>query len=1546
MDELEIQEAKEDIDLFVTQFGEAHLLLAYHAAFPLILTPDLLYHLWARFQRDVHDGLLDVPWVAVADLLLSHLCREIRAETYRLKDPIRRYLLREMGRHPRFTRQNQAGERDKVRLRELAQFLRAYVANSLDSQNPYEKEAAAAQDLNALLYVAPQAAMVQLLQAATQPGSRASTVRIASLSETFADTVTLFREEGDELRTSFEKIREYTRALASLARGRSHTAVAQQFQTAFGSDQYIEIDGQTLPVPDEILQALASLEKKIYTYRATVYDTSITVAKIDTDGIQIDAFTGNINLTGAEQFQTVPTEPEKLRAYGQALFDVLFADELLRTDFKDFYEDARQEGALLRVELDIDQRYGFTQDLAALPWELLCLPDDLGHGPKWLATAPEMLFSRRPSEVAPPQLPRPLPTDEPLRIAVIVGSNAPDESPLVYQPIWEAYQDLARKYPGQFHLLNLLTAPTPSELADLFSQRPHIVHFFTRTRSVTDNNRNEEQVALFRSEAEQDAWVGADELVEIVNAQQPDLVILQSHIFAQPTVNRELQAIATRLGQANIPAVLSWQLPAGAGIPVDRTNTAVTKFIHTVFPALARGIPLDEAVQNGRRTLLNDKNPLAFAAPSLFANTIVRRSNEPGPPTLPASLGVAFAGEGEDVKIVLHQGVPLPATSERITLRREGNKFVQGLGYSRVQVFQGESTFAHQNYQLCNITLDDENLYDNDELEVDVTLTVSTDGLVQVQISHQSGYTRELTMPMVAAENIGTPRVVQLESLIERYTRGVAENSHLAVLKAVSNWLNVTDSERICILTGERGVGKTTVAALLAQFFRGERQPPNNSYDLAPTSTSAVYFCLPSLPETLHPRSFALTIANQWASRDGNFAYLQSTIDNHEQYELEKLVERLLIRPFTDIDELIYPGSIVFLVDDLEAALRYPGEITIVDVILRMLREVWGVRFLLTAQMQPAMRDKLADIEAEFIYLGDRYDNFDIHIGPQLTGPDMRHPITLSSLTDGELSTKTYSPVAQLGYERLERLRDMISNPEQAIEIGQRLFNTLLPEASYETVRRSLEYARSRGKTGLRMRVQFDDPTLPSYPWELCHDGRSYIFSNPDQPILLQRSVPTENVQRQPPLPRPVRLLVVIAAPADRSSSDVSLQEKVIRAATEEAVFSSELDLQILPHATLRQLLEAAQSYQPDIVQFITPGSGEKEGAIILESESGGSNIVPVSEMMRVLGQLSLQCLILSPIGVEVTAVTQLAPQFIQQGIATILAEQFTLPDDTAVAFWSTFYRALLFDRLPPEEALQNARYHLATNRPKPFWGYATLFAGHQTSALTESTSEEIEVLDDDRMRVPNVFFDEESGNVWVFNELIPRLTPLELSLFKKLYEQEGEIVTKEELVSAGWPEASGGVSDDAIISVISRLRKKLEPKSDYPEFISTIRSQGYKLQFYYIQVTDEILLKPLFFNVSSKEVWIYGKPTTLTKSEYRFFTLLYIQRGKIVTKEELIEASLPSAMDDISKELVPTMINWLRQKIEPEPSNPTFILTVPDKGYVLVDHPHLDIAA
>ncbi len=93
------------------------------------------------------------------------------------------------------------------------------------------------------------------------------------------------------------------------------------------------------------------------------------------------------------------------------------------------------------------------------------------------------------------------------------------------------------------------------------------------------------------------------------------------------------------------------------------------------------------------------------------------------------------------------------------------------------------------------------------------------------------------------------------------------------------------------------------------------------------------------------------------------------------------------------------------------------------------------------------------------------------------------------------------------------------------------------------------------------------------------------------------------------------------------------------------------------------------------------------------------------------------------------------------------------------------------------------------------------------------------------------LYFDVKARQVWVVGEAAPKLTPLEFKLLRLLYDRAGEVVVKDELVQAGWPEAHGGVSDEALTAAISRLRKKIEPDPKNPRFLENVHNQGYVLK-------------------------------------------------------------------------------------------------------------------
>jgi hypothetical protein len=82
--------ARLTVENFVRRFSSAYRLLAYCAAIPLILTPELLSFLRTKFLQG------KVPWIAEADLLLSDLCRPVGFEQYALDPSVRAYLLRDV----------------------------------------------------------------------------------------------------------------------------------------------------------------------------------------------------------------------------------------------------------------------------------------------------------------------------------------------------------------------------------------------------------------------------------------------------------------------------------------------------------------------------------------------------------------------------------------------------------------------------------------------------------------------------------------------------------------------------------------------------------------------------------------------------------------------------------------------------------------------------------------------------------------------------------------------------------------------------------------------------------------------------------------------------------------------------------------------------------------------------------------------------------------------------------------------------------------------------------------------------------------------------------------------------------------------------------------------------------------------------------------------------------------------------------------------------------------------------------------------------------
>lgn len=95
---------------------------------------------------------------------------------------------------------------------------------------------------------------------------------------------------------------------------------------------------------------------------------------------------------------------------------------------------------------------------------------------------------------------------------------------------------------------------------------------------------------------------------------------------------------------------------------------------------------------------------------------------------------------------------------------------------------------------------------------------------------------------------------------------------------------------------------------------------------------------------------------------------------------------------------------------------------------------------------------------------------------------------------------------------------------------------------------------------------------------------------------------------------------------------------------------------------------------------------------------------------------------------------------------------------------------------------------------------------------------------------VPLLEVDIPAGIVRVNRQPIT-LAPKEFDLLAYLYRNNGLVCSKDQIGAAVWPEyENGAVYDYQIENLVRRLRAKLEPESDDPQLIVTVRGRGYKL--------------------------------------------------------------------------------------------------------------------
>jgi len=312
----------------------------------------------------------------------------------------------------------------------------------------------------------------------------------------------------------------------------------------------------------------------------------------------------------------------ELEVLGRHLFDGLFNDRILSCFEQSM--SAVKDKRCLRIQLRFDKD---AAEMASWPWEYLYYEPENGRG-FFLSTQTDLVLSRYIPTLKPR---KPLaPEERPLRILVVV-SQPDDLEPVVAEPVIEAIQKLAGSAEAPLIRIERCDKPTIDNLLKAIEDaKPHVLHFIGHGRYNEEEKQGE--IALLKYDEKSAAWCGDKAFAEyFVNLKAvPRLVLL--HMCESGTVEfrANFAGMAPQLILAKVEAVVAMQYC----IP----NNAAISFSRAFYAELAKGDPVDGAVQMGRwRITIDDPKSYdsrIFGTPVLYMHSrdgiILPQSETPG----------------------------------------------------------------------------------------------------------------------------------------------------------------------------------------------------------------------------------------------------------------------------------------------------------------------------------------------------------------------------------------------------------------------------------------------------------------------------------------------------------------------------------------------------------------------------------------------------------------------------------------------------------------------------------------------------------------------------------------------------------------------------------------------------------------------------------------------------------------------------------------------------------------------------------------------------
>ena len=286
-----------------------------------------------------------------------------------------------------------------------------------------------------------------------------------------------------------------------------------------------------------------------------------------------------------------------------------------------------------------------------------------------------------------------------------------------------------------------------------------------------------------------------------------------------------------------------------------------------------------------------------------------------------------------------------------------------------------------------------------------------------------------------------------------------------------------------------------------------------------------------------------------------------------------------------------------------------------------------------------------------------------------------------------------------------------------AREFGNKLFETVFQEEVHNAFRNSVEAARASDK-GLRIRLHLGEtPELADLPWEYLYrpQRREFLALSTETPIVRYFDLP-EMIKPLAVTP-PLRVLVMLSNPSDVDCLDVEKEWQKLKAAVGYLEERKLLIVERMEHATLSELQRRLRREEYHIFHFVGHGSFDpaaEESVLALEDEDGRKRLVSGPELSIYLrDERALRLVLLNACeGARASRTDPFsgaAQSLVLKGIPAVIAMQFEVSDEAAIAMASGFYAALA-DDYPVDAALTEARKSVFAAGCAVEWGTPVLY--------------------------------------------------------------------------------------------------------------------------------------------------------------------------------------------------------------------------------------------